>query len=327
MALSDIIEHIEALKRIRDATIIAHHYAPSEVHLVADILSDSRGFFEAIADGIDAATVVVIAPTFFAEIAAALLPEKTILNPVKSECPVADHRHLSFDAVSDFKDLHPGIPLVCYATSPLKTKLLADFITLPGEVVQTIDAIDTPEVLFVGEKNCADDAFNRCRTRVTLFPRNPICNVYNVANRADVERLKAQYPDSCLMVHPECKPEVTEVADYVIGTGEMHRLIRADTERHVYILGTELGFFQRMQQEFPERTILHLSPYLVCNVFKVFRIETILSALEAEQHVVHVDRTVAEKITFLFKQLLETRISGCSVEGPGEAGRGRELVY
>ena len=125
---------------------------------------------------------------------------------------------------------------------------------------------------------------------------NPVCNVYNTANRTDAEQLRAQYPDSCLMVHPECKPEVTELADYVIGTGEMYNLIQADSEERAYILETELGFFQQMQQEFPEKSFLLLSPYLACNIFKVFRIETILSALETGQHVVRVDKVVTEKI-------------------------------
>jgi quinolinate synthase len=327
MTLPDVLERIAAMKEARNAMVIAHHYAPVEVHAVADVLSDSRGFFEAIAGEIAAEIIVVIAPTFFAEIAAAMLPGKTILIPVKSECPVADHRHLSFDAISAFKDLHPGVPLVCYATSPLKTKLLADFVTLPGEVVQTIEAIGAPHVLFVGEKNCADDAVSRCRgTRITAFSQNPICNVYNAANRTDVERLRVQYPHSWLMVHPECKPEVTRVADYVLGTGEMYHLIRADSEARAYILGTELGFCQRMQQEFPEETIVHLSPYLACNVFKVFRIETILSCLERGEHVVHVDRVIAERIRGLFRQFLEMRMPGGS-EALDERKTIKEFVY
>ncbi len=302
--MSGIIEHIKKLKQEKNVAIVAHHYAPVEVHAVADVLSDSRGFFRAIMGAIHADTILVVAPTFFAEIAAAMQLEKKVLVPVKSECPVAEHRELGFEAIARFKDQHPGIPLVCYGTSPLRTKLLADYVALPGEVVQTIDAIDAPEVLFVGEKNCADDAFKRSQKEIILYPNNPMCNVYNVANRTDVERLKAKYPDACLMVHPECKPEVVALADHVMGTGEMHHLIRASSDQNTYILGTELGFFQRMQQEFPEKTFVHLTPYLACNVFKVLRIETVLNALETGQYVVRADPAVADRVRVLFEKLL-----------------------
>ncbi|MBN1928620.1 MAG: quinolinate synthase NadA [Chlorobiaceae bacterium] len=297
-------ERIRALKKTRDAVIIAHHYAPAETHAIADVLSDSRGFFSALQQGVDAKVVVVIGPSFFAEITAAMLPEKTVLLPIHSECPVAHHRNLSFDKIAEFKELHHGIPLVCYATSPLKTKLLADYVALPGEVVQTINAIDAHEVLFVGEENCAEDAVRKCKKKVHVYPNNPVCNVYNSANIADFDYLKSQYPESCVMVHPECKPEITQVADYVIGTGEMRRLIQENPERNCYILGTEIGFFHRMQREFPEKHFVHLSPYLTCNVFKVFRIETILDALENMKHVVQVDRVISERISFLFQRLV-----------------------
>lgn len=300
--------HIMELKKRKNAIILAHHYAPFEIHAVADVLSDSRGFFESLTKKINAEKVIIIAPLFFAEIAAAILPGKKIITPVLSECPVANHRHLNFEAISDFKDQYPDIPLVCYATSPLKTKLLADYITLPGEVVQTINSIDAPEILFVGEKNCAEDALKKCRKKITVYPRNPVCNVYNTANSSDVEQLKACYPDACLMVHPECKQEVTQAADHVMGTGEMYDFIKSDNEKSTYILGTEIGFFQRMQNEFPEKKIFHLNSYLSCNVFKVFRIETVLSALETDQYEVRIDNAVSERISHLFYDLINQKL-------------------
>ncbi len=298
--IADVEEQVERLKEERNAVIVAHHYAPIEVHAVADVLSDSRGFFDALRNGLNADVVVVIAPTFFADIAATILPDKTILLPVEAECPVAHHRALSFERVCAFKNSYPGIPLVCYATSPLNTKLLADMVAFPGEVVQTVDTIESPEVLFVGERNCAHDAVMRCKKKVIPYPDNPVCNVYNAATIHDVMRLRKRYPEGCVMVHPECKPEVVMAADYVMGTGDMYRVIRAQKDVETYILGTEIGFVQRMSYEFPEKTFVQLCPYLICNVFKVFRIETIVESLERMHRVVHVDPVVSERISYLF---------------------------
>ena len=300
----DIKERIIELKKKRNALIIAHHYAPVEVHEIADVLSDSRGFFESMKDGFDADVIVVIAPTFFAELAAALLPDKIVLVPVKIECPVAMHRDLHFGKVSEFKALHPGIPLVCYATSPFQTKLLADAIALPGEVVQTIQSIDADKVIFVGERNCGEEAAKSSGKKVILYPNNPVCNVYDAVNMADVAKLRKEYPNACLMVHPECKPEVCEASDHVIGTGAMHNYIKVDKATSTYVLGTELGFCLRMQNEFPEKKFIHLSPYLQCNVFKPLRIETICDALENMKEEIEVDKAVARAVVPLFSSML-----------------------
>ncbi|PWW81762.1 hypothetical protein CR164_08005 [Prosthecochloris marina] len=300
---SSVKKRIELLKRERNAVIIAHHYAPAEVHDVADVLSDSRGFFDAVVRGCEANVAVVLAPAFFAEITAAMWPEKKVLVPEIAECPVASHSNLGFDNIAAFKKHHRGKPLVCYATSPLETKLLADYVAFPGEVVDTIENVDADEVLFAGERNCSDDAVKRCGKKVIAYGGNPVCNVYNSADLSDVQRLKDEFPDACIMVHPECKQEVIDAADYVMGTGEMREQIRKDGNPGAIILGTERGFFDRMRNEFPEKNILHLSSYLTCNVFKVLRLKTVLESLEKMCYPVQVDRVVAERIRTLFNRL------------------------
>ncbi len=297
-----IKQKISQLKKIKNAAILAHHYAPVEVHDVADVLSDSRGFFEAVKGGIDADILIVLAPTFFAEITAAMLPDKTVIVPVHSECPVANHPNLSFEKIADFKEQHHDIPFVCYATSPLKTKLLADLVCVPGEVVQTIESVEGSKVLFAGERNCANDALQKTTKEVIDYPLNPICNVYNSANASDVQYWRQQYPESQVLVHPECKGEVLDSADQVMGTGEMYQHI-ADSEVDTFILGTEMGFWERVKKEFPDKQIIHLSPFLMCNVFKVFRIETVLNALEDGGTRIRVDPVVANKVAALFNQI------------------------
>lgn len=295
-------EKILELKKKKNAVIFAHHYAPCEIHELADVLSDSKGFFEPFKHEIDADNIIIVAPSFFAEIAACLLPDKTVISPIKSECPVANHKDLSYDKILEFRSGYYDMPLVCYGTSPLKTKVFADYVCIPGQVTKTIDSIDVPTVLFVGEKNSAKDAIEKCNKQVIEYPLNPVCNVYNSANASDVKKMKEKYPDGCLMVHPECKPEVIAEADYTIGTGDMYKIIKNNDQINTYILGVEMGFYERMKNEFPEKNILHLSPSLMCNAFKVFRRENILDALEGKGEVVQVDEGTARRISYLFNQ-------------------------
>jgi hypothetical protein len=107
-----------------------------------------------------------------------------------------------------------------YTTPPNKRVYSAKDKRQPRRLVKLNTSVQDSQALFVGEKNCAD-----------------------------VERLKAQHPKNYPIVCPEYKPELIKSADYAIGTGEMHKLIKVKPERHYYIGGTELGFFQRMETE------------------------------------------------------------------------------
>jgi quinolinate synthase len=308
MKKESIRHKISELKKIKNAAILAHHYASEEVREIADVLSDSQGFFKAVKGGIDADLLIVVAPTFFADITAAMLPDKTVMVPIHSECPVANHPALSFEKIAEFKE--NDTPFVCYATSPLKTQLLADFVCVQGEVVQTIKSMENPKVLFSGEQNCAIDAlqqttkdleqnnfpvchFDERRNlkvskdfssrrndsqsvgyfvpvpkQVIKYPLNPVCNIYNSANASDVYYSRQQ--------HPQCKA-----------------------------LGTEMEFWERVKNEFPGKENIQLTPFLRCNVFKVFRLKTILDALEDRGTTIRVDQIVANKVAALFNQIPE----------------------
>ncbi len=301
-----MLEKIEELKKLHNAVVIAHHYAPIETHEIADYLSDSYGFFtdvKTVGERDDVKVVVILAPTFFAEMAVAMIPHKEIIMPLLSDCPVAIHSQLSFEKIFDFLGQYPNLPFVCYGTSPLPLKLLADYITIPGRVVETIESIDSPQVLFAGEKNCADEAFEHLGDRIINYPHNPICNVYNSAVAEDVKLARDKYKNCTILVHPECKPEVAHLADRAMGTGDMLKLIEANgDEIDTYVLGTEEGFYERVKKAYPNKTIIHLTPKLICNTFKVFRLEVILHSLENIELAprIKLNQAVADKIKQLF---------------------------
>ena len=303
-----MLKRIKELKKQHNAVIIAHHYAPIETHEISDYLSDSYGFFTDIKtigkrDDID--IVIVLAPTFFAEMAVAMIPNKKVIMPLLSDCPIASHSNLSFDKIFQFIEQYPNLPFVCYGTSPLPIKLLADYITIPGRVVETIESIGVPQVLFAGESNCADEAVEHLGDRIINYPYNPTCNVYNSAVVADVTKAREEHKDCMVLVHPECKPEVTEVADRVMGTGDMLTLIKENGNSvDTYVLGTEEGFYERAKKEFPEKNIVHLTSKLLCNTFKVFRLEVIASSLEDIESAprIELNQAVADKIRILFEE-------------------------
>jgi len=301
--MKEVIQKIMELKEEKNAVIVSHHYAPRELHEISDILGDSRGVYEEVKN-VDADIIVAVMPYFFAEIIKAMHSNKKVIVPVISECPVANNSALSFDKINEFKKKYPNIPLVCYTTSPFEVKILADALAFPGEVVEVIENINSDKVLFVGERNCSEEVLMKCTKEIILYPQNPVCNVYSSATIDDVNKFKDECNGNlCLMVHPECRKEILEIADYVCGTGEMHNLIKNANDDYTYILGVEEGFYQRVKGEFIDKKIHHLSPFLVCNAFKVFRLGDVLDSLTYLKEEVIIDNAIAKRMEKLLDNL------------------------
>ncbi len=306
------IQRIKELKKENDICIIAHHYAPAETHEVADTLGDSRDFFSSVVKGCKEKNILVLAPTFFAELTAAYLPDKNVFVPGRgSTCPVAMDNMIQFEPVKQWRDQYPELPLVIYGTSPLNLKLIGDYLAFPGDVPEVINSVEGDRVLYVGEYNCTQEAMRKVNKEVIVYPKQPTCNVYNSASVNDLKELKEQYPDSIVMVHPECCEAITAKADYAIGTGKMREIISTSSNQ-TFILGVEKNFYLRMCKEFPEKTFVHLSSYISCNVFNVMRLDKVLDACdfsntsEDARLQVKVDSATAEKVSSLITKMYKS---------------------
>ncbi len=303
------IQKIIDLKKKNDIFIIAHHYAPAETHEIADALGDSREFFKNVIKGCKQKNVMVLAPTFFAEITAAYMQDKNVFVPGRgSTCPVAMDCMLQFENVKQWRDQYPQLPLVVYGTSPLNIKLLADYLAFPGDVPEVINNADAEKVLYVGEYNCTNEAMRKVNKEVIVYPYQPTCNVYNSASINDLEEIKKEYPDSIVMVHPECNKEITKKADYAIGTGKMMEIIKTSS-CDTFVLGVEKNFYLRMCKEFPDKKFIHLSSYISCSVFNVMRLDKVLDACdfsnksETARLNVKVDSSTCDKVTDLINKM------------------------
>jgi len=306
------IQRIHELKKENDIYIIAHHYAPAETHEVADALGDSREFFMNVLKGCKEKNVLVLAPTFFAEITAAYMRDKNVFVPGRgSTCPVAMDNMLQFEHVKLWRDKYPELPLVVYGTSPMNLKLLADYLAFPGDVPEVINSVDADRLLYVGEYNCTKEALRKVNKEVIVYPDQPTCNVYNSASINDLEALKEEYPDAVVMVHPECCKEITARADHAIGTGKMMDIIR-NSDCDTFILGVEKNFYLRMCREFPEKKFVHLSSYISCSVFNVMRLDKVLDACDFSNDAedarlnVKVDSAAAEKVSSLITKMYKS---------------------
>ena len=71
-------EKLEALKKEKNAVIMAHYYVPDEVQEIADYIGDSY-YLSDMATKVDASVIVLCGVRFMGESAKILNPEKTVL--------------------------------------------------------------------------------------------------------------------------------------------------------------------------------------------------------------------------------------------------------
>ncbi len=269
-----LIERIMKLKEDRNAVILVHNYQPGEVQDIADFLGDSLELSRKAAES-DADVIVFCGVRFMAETAAILCPDKTVLLPdPEAGCPLADM--VTVEALKKKRAEHPDAVVVCYVNSSAEVKAESDVCCTSANAVRIVEQIDG-KVLFVPDQYLGRHVASRTGKELILWPG--FCPVHMNILPQDIEELKREHPEARVVVHPECRPEVTALADEVLSTGGMCRYA-GETESQTLIVGTEVGILHRLRRENPGKTFLPASERAVCSNMKRITLEKVLHSLE-----------------------------------------------
>lgn len=296
----DLVTRLQELKRERKAIILAHNYQIEEVQDQADFVGDSFELSRKAA-ATDAEVVVFCGVHFMAESAAILSPEKTVLLPeARAGCPLADT--ITPEALREKKAEHPGAAVVCYVNSSAAVKAESDVCCTSSNAVQVVEALDAEEILFVPDANLAD--YVAKRTRKKIIPWDGYCITHYRVTAEDVKKAREARPEAVVVVHPECRPEVVELADHVASTSGIIRFARETTAQEV-IVGTEMGILYRLERECPNKRFFFLSPGLICRNMKMTTLEKVVQALETMSNVVKVPEDIRRQAYGSLARMLE----------------------
>ena len=276
MTRDEVIEKIHRLRKERKAVILSHNYQVGEVQDIADYTGDSLGLSQEAARS-EAAVIVFCGVHFMAETAAILSPRKTVLLPdPQAGCPMADM--ISAQELRDWKARYPARPVVCYVNTTAEVKAESDICCTSSNAVKVVNSIPDDEILFVPDKNLA--AYVARQTRKKIIAWDGYCYVHNQILPADILARKKEHPEAEVWVHPECRPEVVDLADKVISTGNMVRAAR-ETHAGEVIIGTEVGILHRLRKENPRTAFFPVKELAVCSNMKKITLIKVLQALEA----------------------------------------------
>ena len=273
----ELTEKINRLKKERNAVILAHNYQVPEVQDIADYVGDSLGL-SIQASRTNADVIVFCGVYFMAETAKILSPDKTVLIPdKKAGCPMADT--ITAEDLRRLKAEHPGAKVLCYVNTTAEVKAECDVCCTSGNAEKVVrEAFNKDDdIIFAPDQYLAHYVSKKvgrdfikwqgfCPTHLKILPE-------------DIERNRGLDPDIEVIVHPECRAEVTDIADRVLSTEGMIRYV-AGAPAKEFIIGTETGILHRLRKENPGRTFYPLSERAVCPNMKRTTLEKVLWSLE-----------------------------------------------
>ena len=295
-----LIEKIITLKKRRGAVILAHNYQLGEVQDIADFVGDSLELSQNAAKT-TAEVIVFCGVHFMAETASILCPDKIVLLPdIHAGCPMADM--ITAARLKQRKRELPGATVVCYINSSAEVKAESDVCCTSANAVRVIESLDAAEILFVPDQYLGHYISTKTDKKMILWPG--FCPTHIRIRPQDITRLRLEYPQAKVIVHPECKAEVIALADEALSTGGMCRFAQ-QTEAKEIIIGTEIGIIHRLRKENPGKKFIHASEQAVCPNMKLITLEKILWSLEEVTLEVRVPEEIRLKAKTAVDRMLE----------------------
>ena len=289
---NELLDRLTRLRRERKAVILSHNYQRGEVQDVADFCGDSLGLSRQAA-ATDAEVIVFCGVHFMAQTAKLLSPEKTVVMPdVDAGCPMADM--IAPEDVRRLRAEHPGAAVVAYVNTTAEVKAESDVCCTSANAVKVVEAAaaqGATEIIFIPDKNLA--AWVARHTRATIIAYRGFCPTHVHITTEAVGRLRAEHPDAVFMCHPECEPEVVDLADVVLSTSGMLKFAR-ETDAAEIIVGTEVGLLHPLEKDSPGKRFYGFRE-AVCPNMKKTTLEKLVHSLETLTTQIEIDEAIAER--------------------------------
>ena len=300
MSKAEILNRIAELRKERKAVILAHNYQIGEVQDVADYTGDSLGLSQEAARS-GAEVIVFCGVHFMAETAAILSPQKTVLLPdPQAGCPMADM--ITAQELRDWKSRYPGRKVVSYVNTTAEVKAESDICCTSSNAVKVVESLPDDEILFVPDKNLAAYVARRVKKKIIAW--DGYCYVHNQILAADVVAKKEKHPEAEVWVHPECRPEVIDLADKVISTGNMVKAAE-ETSAEEVLIGTEAGILYRLRKENPRTTFIPVKDLAFCSNMKKINLIKVWKALEEMQFLIEVPAAISQRARGAIEKMIQ----------------------
>lgn len=285
------------LKKEKDAVILAHYYQRGSIQDIADYIGDSLALAR-IASKLDDARIIVLCGVhFMGETAKILCPDKKVLEPdPEAGCSLADSCPAS--EFEKFIKAHPGHTVVSYVNTSAAVKALTDVVVTSGNARKVVDSLPAGEkIIFGPDRNLGNYINSITGRKMVLW--DGACHVHEKFSLEKILELKKQHPGAPLLVHPECRKPLVEIADKVGSTAVLLDFVRS-SHADEFIVATESGIIHQMKKDCPDKTFIPAPPDDAscgcndCAYMKLNTLEKVYRCLRDEAPEIVVDPALAE---------------------------------
>ncbi|MEL4106800.1 quinolinate synthase NadA [Oscillospiraceae bacterium WX1] len=289
-SFNDLQNRIRALKKEKNALILAHYYVPIDVQDIADHVCDS---FEMAKRAKEAKEqlIIICGVRFMGESAKILSPDKKILIPaLDAGCPMADM--VTVKDVRRLRAEHPNAAVMCYVNSSAAVKAESDICCTSSSALRIAKAIKQDEIIFVPDVHLAEYTAEKVPEKKFVF-HTGFCPTHHRITEQDIIAAKKAHPKAKFAVHPECRREVLSHADFIGSTAEIIKYAR-ETDASEIIIGTEMEIAARLQREMPDKKFYSAASAFVCPNMKKVTLAAVLNCLEQEEYEIKLDQKEAD---------------------------------
>jgi quinolinate synthase len=303
--MNPLQEQVLALKKAKNAVILAHNYQVKDIQEVADYVGDSLGLsYQAQASQAD--IILFCGVHFMAETAKIVNPTKKVLLPdLDAGCSLAE----SCDArdLAAYKQLHPGIYVVAYINCTAEVKALCDVICTSGNAQRIVERVPKDrEILFVPDQNLGEWVMEKTGRKMRLWQGN--CYLHIEFTHASLSKIRREHPGAPLVAHPECIRAVRLLADEVCSTEKMVHYCRENPARS-FIIATESGMLHRLRRELPDKEFIpgptEKCACADCRYMKMNTLEKVYEALRDEEPELIMAKDLREQALVPLQRMLD----------------------
>ena len=310
--LNRVFEEINALRKEKNAVILAHNYQLPDVQDIADYVGDSLGLSQ-VAGKTEADIIVFCGVHFMAETASIISPDKKVLIPDHDAgCSLSDT--INLEKLKEWKKEHPDAVVVSYVNTSAEVKSETDYCVTSSNAVEVVKAIpEDKKILFLPDMFLGAYVKKVTGRDMEIWPGE--CHVHAGIKVKDIRAMKEEHPKADMIVHPECGCTTTYLYQSVdngnlpedikfLSTGGMIKHA-VDSEADEFIVATETGILHRMKKDNPDKKFIPANENAVCEYMKMITIEKVLKSLQEEVYEVKVPLDIAHKAKKSIDRMLE----------------------
>lgn len=292
---------IKQLKREKNAVVLAHYYAPSEVQEIADYVGDSF-YLAKIAKQSTADIIVFCGVSFMGESAKILNPDKKVLMPdLTADCPMA--HMVTKDIIADMREKYADLAVVCYINSTAELKCQSDVCVTSSNAVKIIRSLPSKNIFFIPDRNLGRFVAEQVPEK-NIIINDGCCPVHAKITTEQLMTEKEKHPHAIVLSHPECEPEILKLSDYIGSTADIITYAK-QSDVNEFIICTEDGVNYKLTCDNPGKRFYYPNPHPCCADMKLNTLEAVLSVLRNEDKEVIVEDTVRTGALLPLERMLE----------------------